>query len=413
MTFYKIFDIIFIEIEEKGVNEIVLTQKQEEALKITVERYKHGERYTVISGYAGVGKSTVVKFIIEALGLIPDEEVAYITFTGKAAKVLQKYGNPNATTAHKLLYRSRQLPTGKYVYQPRQMLENPNLKLIVVDEVSMLPNDLWELLLSHHIYVIALGDPAQLPPINKDSDNHVLDHPHVFLDEIMRQAQDSGIIRLTMDIRAGKPLSKCDWDDVKVINKSDLVEGMYTWANQIIVATNRQKIKVNNYVRQLNGRSDDPQPQDKIICLRNNWDIMDTTNQYPIVNGTTGYIDTIQFDTRTYPVWGLNGPVPVAIIGFTTEEDEHYEGIISDKNVYSTGNLTLSPAQEYSIKKLGAIPPLEINYGYAVTCHKAQGDQYSKVLVLEEYWPNIGDEHKRWLYTAATRAIDKLVIVKN
>ena len=62
------------------------------------------------------------------------------------------------------------------------------------------------LLFSHNVYVICLGDPFQLPPIEKDEDNHLLDNPHIFLDEIMRQATESGIIRLTMDIRDKKPL---------------------------------------------------------------------------------------------------------------------------------------------------------------------------------------------------------------
>ena len=67
---------------------------------------------------------------------------------------------------------------------------------------------MWNLLISHGIYVIALGDPGQLPPVSKDDDNQVLDYPHVFLDEIMRQAQESEIIRLSMHIRDGKPLEE-------------------------------------------------------------------------------------------------------------------------------------------------------------------------------------------------------------
>ncbi len=66
----------------------------------------------------------------------------------------------------------------------------------------MAPKSIMDRLFSHNVYVICLGDPFQLPPIEKDEDNHLLDKPHVFLDEIMRQAKESGIIRLTMDIRA-------------------------------------------------------------------------------------------------------------------------------------------------------------------------------------------------------------------
>lgn len=105
----------------------------------------------------GTGKSTLVKFIIAALNLNPDE-VCYVAFTGKAANVLKQKGCTNATTAHKLLYRSRILPNGKYIHEPRKALD-PFIKLIIVDEVSMLPKHIWDLLIGHRIHVIALGDP--------------------------------------------------------------------------------------------------------------------------------------------------------------------------------------------------------------------------------------------------------------
>ena len=142
-----------------------LTKKQQEGLNIAVARFNEREAWTTISGYAGTGKSTLVKFIIAALNIDP-ADVCYIAFTGKAATVLQQKGCPTAVTAHKLLYRSKQLPNGKYIHVPRDVLEE-DYKIIVVDEVSMLPKDMWELLLKHKVYILALGDPAQLPPIDK------------------------------------------------------------------------------------------------------------------------------------------------------------------------------------------------------------------------------------------------------
>ena len=107
----------------------------------------------------GSGKTSTVRVIISALGLAP-WEVVYVTYTGKAAQVLAQKGCPNAKTLHKLLYRSSfNEKTGKYTNSPRMRLEH-NYKLIVVDEISMVPQYLWELLLSHHIPVIALGDPG-------------------------------------------------------------------------------------------------------------------------------------------------------------------------------------------------------------------------------------------------------------
>ena len=138
---------------------MTLTNKQQEGLKIAIARYKARKPYTCISGFAGSGKSTLVKFIIDALELNMDD-VAYVAYTGKAAKVLAQKGCPNATTAHKLLYFASPTPSGKYIFKPKSTYQMGYYKLIIVDEVSMLPLQLWTLLLSHRIHVIALGDPG-------------------------------------------------------------------------------------------------------------------------------------------------------------------------------------------------------------------------------------------------------------
>ena len=116
---------------------MVLTRKQEEGLKIAVERFKAHEPWTCIAGYAVTGKSTLVKFIVSALNLHPSE-VCYIAFTGKAAKVLREKGCPNAMTAHRLLYQSFPRNDGTFYHKPRRPLDYP-YQLIVVDEISMLP----------------------------------------------------------------------------------------------------------------------------------------------------------------------------------------------------------------------------------------------------------------------------------
>lgn len=134
-----------------------LTPKQLAGLYEVVNRYKRGEKFSVISGYAGVGKSTLVKFIIDALEISPDA-VRYVAYTGKASEVLRKKGNPNAMTAHKLLYYSKRMADGHFVYRERPQLEG-NPALIVVDEVSMLPASMWNLLIKHPVHILALGDP--------------------------------------------------------------------------------------------------------------------------------------------------------------------------------------------------------------------------------------------------------------
>lgn len=206
---------------------MILTKKQEEGLNIALQRHKDHEKYTVISGYAGTGKSTLVRFIIDALQVSPSK-VCYATFTGKAAEVLRKKGNENTMTLHKLLYDNIMLPAGGYMHIPKKSLE---YSVIVVDEVSMVPDFMMELLFKHKCYVICLGDPFQLPPIDKESDNHLLDHPHVFLDEIMRQAAENEIIRISMDIREQKPLTEFQGEDVKIIHRKDYQRGMLLWAD--------------------------------------------------------------------------------------------------------------------------------------------------------------------------------------
>lgn len=136
-----------------------LTKKQEEGLKIALDRWRQGEKYTAISGFAGSGKSTLIKFIIAAMNLDP-EEVRYVAYTGKAANVLKNKGCPGATTAHKLVYHAKMMPNGKYFFKPKSVFEmEREIKVVVVDEVSMLPKRMWDLLCNYNFYILACGDP--------------------------------------------------------------------------------------------------------------------------------------------------------------------------------------------------------------------------------------------------------------
>ena len=260
-----------------------LNKKQEEGLKIAVRRYTQGEKYTVIAGFAGTGKTTLVSFIIDALH-VDEEDVAYVSFTGKAAEVLRKKGNPNAMTLHKLLYDSIPRATGGFFRKPKIHI---GYKIVVVDEISMVPKELLSLLFKHKVHVICLGDPFQLPPIDKDADNHLLDHPHIFLDEIMRQEAESEIIQLTMKIRNNEPIDFFQGNEVQILPKSELNTGMLLWADQILTATNAQRLSINKQVRSLLGYGSEPTNGDKVICLRNYWEDFNV-NGDPLVNGTIG-----------------------------------------------------------------------------------------------------------------------------
>ena len=393
---------------------MILTKKQEEGLKIAVERYRAGEKYTVIAGYAGTGKSTLVRSIIDALE-VDEDKVCYCAFTGKAAEVLRKKGNQNVCTLHKLLYEHIPKPTGGFFRKPKTFID---YNIVVVDEVSMAPKSLMELLFNHRVYVICLGDPFQLPPIDKDEDNGLLNNPHVFLDEIMRQEAESEIIQLTMKIRNQEPIDYFNGNEVKIIPYSQLNTGILQWGDQILTATNAKRQAINNQMRTLAGRSGEPVDGDKMICLRNYWDDF-SINGDPLINGTIGILQNsfqtwreipkfIQSNVRKFDV--LVGDLIVP------ETNDAYQMTEMDRQMIISGKKCCDWKLSYKLGKLrskyGEIIPKEFTYAYAVTVHKAQGSEWFKVVVLEEQFPFDKTEHARWLYTACTRASEKLVLVR-
>jgi len=384
-----------------------LTKKQEEGLKIALERYKRGEKYTVISGYAGSGKSTLVKFIIDALN-VRESQVGFATFTGKASLVLRNNGNKNSQTLHKLLYFAYKDKKGKYHFSVKPKRMRPDYKIIVVDEVSMVPKKIIEDLMTYDSYIIFLGDPFQLPPISADSNNHLLDKPHVFLDEIMRQAKESEIIRVSMDIREGRELYPFKGKEVQIFDKNFLSDGMLQWADQILTATNKTRMTINNRMRELAGRGSSPEVGDKIICAHNYWSF-----ENPLINGMIGTITNYQKDILNLPI-ECGGRVPCAYMGFLNDTNDEYQGLIIDPKMIAQEQHTLTDRQMDKLKRNKdlSIEFLDFLYGYAITVHKAQGSQFDKVLVVEEKFPFNKEEHQRWLYTAVTRAIDKCVIIK-
>ena len=279
----------------------------------------------------------------------------------------------------------------------------------------MASNELIKQLFKHRVYVICLGDPFQLPPINPEDDNHLLDKPHVFLDEIHRQAQESEIIRLSMAIREEKPLELFDGNDVKVISKKQMVNGMYTWADQILCAKNETRININNEMREMLGREGAPQDGDKVICLRNYWDVA-SDNGDPLVNGTIGYLKNSYSRTVNYPYW-INGGGRFEVIDsdVVTDTGATLSHLLLDKRLILEGRESLDWKTRYALgknEKTQWMVPKEFTYGYAITCHKAQGSSFPKVLIIEENFPFQKTEHARWLYTALTRAEEKAVIVK-
>ena len=265
----------------------------------------------------------------------------------------------------------------------------------------MIPIDMWNLLMSHNIHVITLGDPFQLPPI--DGESEILTHPHVFLDEIVRQAQDSEIIRLTMDIRAGRPLIKHKGNEVSIVSKRQVNDAYYAGADQIIAAKNITRSDINWKCRKIKFGNDVPlYPVDgeKIICLKNYWDIMSGQCD-PLINGMIGELSNMQLkhDFFRYK--------DAMYADFSIGDSNKFYNLFMDCKLFCEGKPTIN--NETWMEYRGLPKPLLFDYAYCITCHKSQGSEFDKVLVFDEYMK--GTDHSRWLYTAATRAKKKLIIV--
>lgn len=392
---------------------MILTNDQEKALKIILEKYKNHEKYVTVCGYAGVGKSTLVRFAIEALD-VEEDKVAYATYTGKAAEVLRRKGNKNAITLHRLLYDSFPRPGGGFFRKPKISLD---YDIVVVDEISLAPKSMLEMLLKHNTFCIFIGDNFQLPQINKDESHTYLENADIFLSTVMRQAAESEIIQLTMKIRNGESIDFMEGNEVIISPAKEMVTGHLTWADTILCATNATRHSINQQVRRLLGYEGKLCSGEKIIIKRNYWEDCNEDGD-ALVNGTIGIVEN-PFDSYIMiPRYIKNDrhQIPIIMAEFTPDSEKSFGTIDFDKDYILNETPCVDWRVAYQIGKmrsrLGDILPKQATYGYALTCHAAQGSEWDKVLVIEENFPYDKKEHARWLYTACTRAAEKLVLVR-
>lgn len=416
-------------------NTITLTEKQYNGLKACKQWFEeNNSKPFVIMGVAGAGKTVLVKFIVQELNL-HENEVSYVTFTGKAASVLTSKGN-KATTIHKLIYdpisdeeeKKNAILEGKI--DPKELEKNDiifikksglpeNLKLIVVDEFFMVSKDIMDDLMSFGIRIIALGDPCQLPPPFGNI-NDLYKHPDVFLDEPLRQSLDNPIIYLANKARNHERIKVGDYgDSVIVTDKSHMLMDNFKNANQIIACKNNTVKKLNHFYRKniLNIKQCIPIKGEKLICLRNNWslEIEEDNNVTNMINGLNNYLET---DIS------INKNLQLGICDIRPEffKDHVFKNINIDLLYflynYNKEDELWDPTNinryDYSqvLKKRRFIENKSINkftYGYTVTCHKMQGSEVKNAYFIFE--PLGKNTYWELLYTGITRASEKLTLV--
>ena len=226
--------------------------EQEAALSAVNSWLKKGQTPLFrLFGYAGAGKTTLARHIASQA----DGEVAFGAFTGKAAYVMRNKGCEGATTIHSLIYR----PTSDGdeddgpSFTLRRDAPASKADLIIIDECSMVDEDLGRDLLSFGNPVLVLGDPAQLPPV-KGGGFFTEGEPDFMLTEIHRQAADNPIIRLSMEIREGRE-PQASGDSLTFLSRREIDSESILDCDQVLVGTNKTRRKFNERIRQLKGLS--------------------------------------------------------------------------------------------------------------------------------------------------------------
>lgn len=420
------------------------SQQQAAAIAAIEDWFRHGTRNQQVFrlfGYAGTGKTTITRHAIGELGLeLMDRTggsggVLYAAFTGKAALVMTRKGTP-ASTIHSLIYKvseatpeeiervTRELETLRGglramrtaersfaetqirrlelrladIHQPRFILNEQSLvrdaDLIVLDEVSMVGAEMASDLLAFGKPILVLGDPGQLPPIKGDGAFTDAD-PDVMLTDIHRQAETSAIIRLATLARQSMPIPYGEHDDfVWKMRRSDIGPHQFLKGGQVICGRNATRLFLNTAMKQAAGFPD-AYPRglgEKIICLKNRHDL-------GLVNGMFLDLSDIRDES------------PLAFSASVRTEDGtsvpgrqwFYKGHFDDHIAYDAERLRRDWRDMRGL--------VESVWGYAITCHKAQGSQWENVIVYDDGLGRTAEDRARWLYTAITRAEQGLVIL--
>jgi len=387
-----------------NLDNVILTDEQRELVDILTKWYTHYDStYFVYSGPAGTGKTTIIQKVVENIGL-DLSEVACLAYVGKAAMVLCSKGLP-AKTIHStiyypyrsvkkdedgnVLYRNGKVVTDyDFVLKPRL---DPRIKMIFVDEYSMLSDRLIADILSFGLPTVFCGDMNQLPPVMGTS--NLLKEPDFYLTKIMRQAEGNPIIELSQKILHGEKLKPGIYGNSRVLECIEFSDKFLTDYDIILTPFNKVRESFNTKIRKdllKIENLDRPHRGEKVICKKNNWN--QCINGFYLVNGMTGIIEDIDFYRPNY----------AKICFRPTFMSSAYEDLKIELKYI---NASSSERKNWGLTKYN-----RFEYAYVINVHVSQGSQYRRVLYFDDKFID-PDTTKRLRYTAITRAIDSIDIV--
>lgn len=364
--------------------------QQEKALK-AVESWirdykmkKTKKQFFYLGGFAGVGKTTLAIHFSKNV-----ENCCFAAFSGKAADVMRKKGCFGARTIHSLIYIADQdKKTGEVTF--RLNVSNSALNdadLLILDECSMVDELIATDLLSFGKPILVLGDPAQLPPVS-GTGYFTSREPDFMLTEIHRQAADNPIIYLATQVRNGIMPDIGEYGDSKIVTKLNSQDALD--ADQILCGRNVTREDMNRKIRKLLGHDPGmPVPKDKVICLKNDRDL-------GIFNGSMFTVQEI-----------LQSKYKTNFLHMRLQSDDEY-ALPTLVKTHKSFFIDEVPVPDWKMLKGSQ----QFNYGYSITCHKSQGSQWEKVLLLDEHYC-FKDNWKEWLYTGITRSASSLIMTRN
>jgi exodeoxyribonuclease-5 len=402
---------------------IELSKDQEIARDQVIERLRAGSKLVTFGGYAGTGKTTTTASIVNSLRSLGFKRIAFCCFTGKAYKVLESkligFGTLGfedfCGTIHSLLYHPRTRLEEKKDGNKKLHIdfhskeEKGEYDLIVIDEASMVNEEIYEELRTFNSPILAVGDHGQLPPV-KGSFN-LMQNPEIRLTKIHRQAEGDPIIRLSIlareegQIPFGEHGEGCiKTNDESIVNA---IENPKEWT--LITGTNKKRVERNRWARwKLGYKGELPIVGDRVVCLRND-------HSQKVFNGMVGTVTGIK-PAVIDKDWNPACPQHWVWLDALMDAGNTFYG-----NIFRYQFGQPKPLME-TIKEAPDLDPRDFgrlwDFGYALTCHKAQGSEADKVVVYEEraMWhvlqKTVGEQGwRRWLYTAVTRAKKQLIIV--